>query len=122
MYLPTALSFALAIFTIAKTIKGLNLVDANPPVERLSKKIEQTFISIKDKLNEQYQINEKLDMDNKALSKKLEEYEAKLVSVEEDISAKFEKQTNILTEIVRKDVELKADIRRNKNDGEGIQK
>ena len=52
--------------------------------------------------------------------KRAEEAESKLIALESSINDKFAHQTDLLTKIITEDVEMRADMRRIKDDSKAI--
>lgn len=120
MYLPTILAFGLAVFNIVKTIRGFRVIDINPPMKRLESKLSQEFTNIDDKFKIQDRYNALMEAKLKEAEKRADEAEAKVQSIESSINAKFAEQTELLTKLVRADVELKAEVRREKDDSKAV--
>ena len=120
MYLPTILAFGLAVFNIVKTIRGFRVIDINPPMKRLESKLSQEFTNIEDKFKIQDRYNALMEAKLHEAEKRADEAEAKVQSIESSINAKFAEQTELLTKLVRADVELKAEVRREKDDSKAV--
>lgn len=119
-YIPTLVTVILTIFMIVRTIKGLNLVDAAPHVERLSKNLEIKYSVLMDKFRLQEEKNFRLEQQIIENQKRAEEAESKLIALESSINDKFAHQTDLLTKIITEDVEMRADMRRIKDDSKAI--
>lgn len=120
MYLPIILTFAVTVFNIIKTIKGLNIVDPRPHINRLESRLDDKYSTILDKLNVQERTNEILSNRLIESDRKASEAQEKIKDLESKINDKFAEQTELLTKLVRADVELKAEVRREKDDSKAV--
>lgn len=120
MYLPTILAFVVTVFNIVKTMRGFKVIDINPPIKRLESNLNQKFNNIDEKFQIQDRYNALMEAKLAAAEKRADEAEAKVQSIESSINAKFAEQTELLTKLVRADVELKAEVRREKDDSKAV--
>ena len=120
MYLPTILAFAVTVFNIVKTIRGFKVIDINPPIKRLESNLNEKFNIMNEKFQIQDRYNALMEAKLEAAEKRADEAEAKVQSIESSINAKFAEQTELLTNLVRADVELKAEVRREKDDSKAV--
>ena len=120
MYLPIILTFAVTVFNIIKTIKGLNTVDPRPHINHLESRLEDKYNTILDKLNVQERTNEILSKRLIESDRKASEAQENIKDLESKINDKFAEQTELLTKLVRADVELKAEVRREKDDSKAV--
>lgn len=120
MYLPTILAFGLAVFNIVKTIRGFRVIDINPPMKRLESNLNEKFNIMNEKFQIQDKYNALMEAKLRDAEKRADEAEAKVQSIESSINAKFAEQTELLTKLVRADVELKAEVRREKDDSKAV--
>ena len=120
MYSPTILTFVLALFNVIKTIKGLNVVDPQPHIKSLENRLDIKYENLLEKIEAQEKANELLSEQLELEKERCNAFETLIVEIDQNIKDKFERQNEMLTKIVREDVEIKADLRRADNDSQGV--